>query len=334
VSTAVGIVIAVILALILIWLLSYAAGLARPRVPGAPITGAVAMERKVMLAMTMMVGIGLFLTGYSLVFESARQATARERQTEDSVSRGIQTYTTLCYPCHGVDGHGAVLPGNNPEKTIAANLNQPGNWISNLPGADEQKARYDYLWKTIHRGRNKMPAWGKEDGGPLLDEQIHELVLMIMTGDQQMSARIDTQPQPGIHELEKVDGTPWDIINEQLQEKFAEGAPTPIPPASLLEGQSGPAAAGLTVMNKYGCGACHTIQGAPGIAGKVGPELTHIGTEGATMKPGMDAKTYITESIRDPNAFVTPGFPPNVMPKLPLTDQELNDVVNYLVTLK
>ena len=54
-----------------------------------------------------------------------------------------------------------------------------------------------------------------------------------------------------------------------------------------------------------GCGACHTIEGLA--TGLVGPDLTHIGTDAETRKPGASAEDYIRESIKDPEAFVAEG---------------------------
>jgi mono/diheme cytochrome c family protein len=334
VFTVVGVLIAIALILILGWLLGYATRVVRPHEPGAPITGMLAMERKVSITLTMLIGTGLFFTGYALLFEPARMAAARERQQRDSIERGIITFTTLCYPCHGADGKGAVVPGD-PDKRVAPALNRPDFQVATSPDLDEQRRVYTLINNTIHRGRpgTPMPAWGRLDGGTLLDEQIHELTLMIMNGHRRMVGQVEEQPVPGVHEYKDVEGTPWDIVQEQLNVRFAEGAPTPIPASSLLGQDQGPGAKGKAVMVKYGCNSCHTIQGVSGFAGKTGPELTHIGTEAATMKPGMDAEAYIRESIREPTAFVVPGFQP-VMPKLPLSDEELNDVVQYLLTLK
>ena len=87
-----------------------------------------------------------------------------------------------------------------------------------------------------------------------------------------------------------------------------------------------------------GCAACHTIDGVA--AGLVGPDQTHIGTEAATRKPGLSAREYITESIRDPEAFVPTGVEralPGVMtPALTanLTDNQVNALVEFLLAQK
>ncbi len=54
-----------------------------------------------------------------------------------------------------------------------------------------------------------------------------------------------------------------------------------------------------------GCSACHTIEGVT--TGLVGPDLTHIGTDAGTRKPGVSAEDYIRESIREPEVFVAEG---------------------------
>ena len=72
------------------------------------------------------------------------------------------------------------------------------------------------------------------------------------------------------------------------------------------------------------CGGCHTLAQA-GTTGNVGPNLDEA------LK-GMSA-TQISQSITDPNAVITPGFQPNVMPQnfgQTLTPQQLQQLVAYL----
>jgi mono/diheme cytochrome c family protein len=275
----------------------------------------------------------LFVTGYALIFEQPRQLAARERQQADSIRRGVASYATLCYPCHGASGEGAVVPGVEPPR-VAPPLNRPDFQVL-AQDADEQRRVYDLISKTIHRGRpnTPMPAWGRLDGGTLLDEQIHELTLMIMNGNRTLSAEIEVQPEPGVHEFEHISGTPWQIASAQLAERFAEGAPTPIPASSLVGGGDSPHAAGQQALVKYGCIGCHTIEGLPGAAGTTGPNLSHIGTDAANRKPGTSAEDYLRESIHEPTAYVVEGFQP-VMPKLPVTDEETAAIVEYLMSLK
>ena len=53
------------------------------------------------------------------------------------------------------------------------------------------------------------------------------------------------------------------------------------------------------------CASCHTLKAA-GAAGTTGPDLDKV-------LPGMSA-AQIKQSITDPNAKITPGYPANVMP--------------------
>lgn len=73
------------------------------------------------------------------------------------------------------------------------------------------------------------------------------------------------------------------------------------------------------------CGGCHTLAQA-GTTGTVGPDLDQV-------LPGQ-AEAMISESITDPNAQATPGFPSGVMPSnygQTLTPEQLQALVQYLV---
>ena len=74
------------------------------------------------------------------------------------------------------------------------------------------------------------------------------------------------------------------------------------------------------------CGGCHTLAQA-GTTGTTGPDLDDA------LK-GMSAQ-QISQSISDPNAEITPGYPPNVMPQnfgQTLQPDQLQALVSYLQT--
>ena len=87
-----------------------------------------------------------------------------------------------------------------------------------------------------------------------------------------------------------------------------------------------------------GCSACHTVEGIS--AGLVGPDLTHIGRDAATRKPGVSAEAYIRESIREPDAFVAEGVAraiPGLMTSAitaSLSDDEVAALVEFLMAQK
>jgi mono/diheme cytochrome c family protein len=204
---------ALISAVVLIGLLGailwYATQVAQPtpETAAGPPTGALAMERKIIATVAMIAAMALLFLGYGLK-EEDRQAMAQEVQLDISIGRGITNYTTLCFGCHGEMGQGAVVPDSDPMR-----LAPPLNRADLRPqDADERKRRFDFIFKTIQRGRpgTPMPAWGQTDGGTLLDEHINELALMILNGDRPVG-------------YEGHRGTPWEHTAEVVKEHVAEG---------------------------------------------------------------------------------------------------------------
>jgi len=81
------------------------------------------------------------------------------------------------------------------------------------------------------------------------------------------------------------------------------------------------------------CGACHSPTAETVI---VGPALAGIAVHGAERVDGLDARTYVYNSIMRPSDFVLPGFE-DVMPKdlaKKLTGEELDAVVVYVLSLE
>jgi mono/diheme cytochrome c family protein len=91
--------------------------------------------------------------------------------------------------------------------------------------------------------------------------------------------------------------------------------------------QAGDPAAGKTQFTASGCSACHTFQPA-GANGKVGPDLDNL--KESAQKAGQELDAFIATSITDPNAYIAPGFKPGVMPKLPLDQKQVADLVAFL----
>ena len=82
------------------------------------------------------------------------------------------------------------------------------------------------------------------------------------------------------------------------------------------------------------CSACHTVEGVS--SGLIGPDLTNIGAEGGSRRPGMSTEAYIGESIRDPEAFIcdVPRCVPGLMTESitqGLTDGEVDLLVAFLL---
>jgi cytochrome c oxidase subunit 2 len=89
-------------------------------------------------------------------------------------------------------------------------------------------------------------------------------------------------------------------------------------------------AAGKALFVAKACFACHTIRGTIA-AGKVGPDLTHLMSRD-TIASGMLPNTpeNLRKWIQDPPAMKEGAL----MPKVDMTDEQLNQIAAYLETLK
>ncbi|HEX5895685.1 MAG TPA: cytochrome c oxidase subunit II [Thermoleophilaceae bacterium] len=89
-------------------------------------------------------------------------------------------------------------------------------------------------------------------------------------------------------------------------------------------GEQAAAPDGEALFTSNGCANCHTLKAA-GATAKVGPDLGKLGD--------VDAK-FIRTSIADPNADVTKGYQPDIMPQdfgTKLSKEELDALVKYLL---
>src|SRR5690606_25138604 len=108
-----------------------------------------------------------------LLNEENRRDTAAERQLDTSIHRGADTYVQFCLECHGPEG-------NAGEGRLGVPLNTPQN-VSDDPVVGPE--REGIIRETIERGRGEiMPAWAIDQGGPLNEEQVNDLVIMIREG--------------------------------------------------------------------------------------------------------------------------------------------------------
>jgi cytochrome c oxidase subunit 2 len=94
-------------------------------------------------------------------------------------------------------------------------------------------------------------------------------------------------------------------------------------------------AAGERLSKLKGCLACHSTDGSrlvgPSYKGLFGSTATVV-TDGKTRQVAVD-EAYLRRSLLDPMADVVEGYPP-VMPKLEMTDEEVNAIVAYLESLR
>jgi len=95
------------------------------------------------------------------------------------------------------------------------------------------------------------------------------------------------------------------------------GAQAPIVSAPAVTAQS--VLAGRMVYEKSGCAACHSMHGK---GGSLGPELTHAGSK--------RDRDWFMRHFKDPQAL-SPG---SIMPKIALPDTDLQELSDYMLSLK
>jgi len=104
-----------------------------------------------------------------------------------------------------------------------------------------------------------------------------------------------------------------------------------VAPVSAAAPAGAAAAGGAQLFAQKGCVACHSVDGKPG----VGPTLKGLLGRREELADGslhtVDA-AFIEEQIRVPAASLVKGYQP-LMPPLPLTDAEVNALVDYVKTL-
>ncbi len=92
---------------------------------------------------------------------------------------------------------------------------------------------------------------------------------------------------------------------------------------------------GLKILEDRGCLGCHTTDGTK----KIGPTFKGLyGSEVTVLTGGKERKImaddeYIRRSVLDPGADIVKDYQ-NIMPKLPVTPEEMDAIIDYLKTLK
>lgn len=117
---------------------------------------------------------------------------------------------------------------------------------------------------------------------------------------------------------------PADLVTGQDLDDVAAyvGEWAGVPGAAPPKVAGGP---GAQVFADNGCGTCHTFAAAE-TGGVTGPDLDEV-------LPG-ETQAHVEEMVKDPNAEIAKGYPPDVMPQnyaQILSSKEIEDLVKYLL---
>lgn len=97
-----------------------------------------------------------------------------------------------------------------------------------------------------------------------------------------------------------------------------------------------PVLRGQSLASRFGCAACHSTDGSA----LVGPTWKGLFGSEEELADGSTVivdESYIRESILDPNAQITKGFPADVMPQdyaEKLSEADIEAIIAYMKTLE
>jgi len=199
------------------------------------------LEYLIGIVSTLIITTGIMI--YALN-EPARIESAQVQQLQTDLDEAMTLYAQNCAVCHGLAGEGiGAMP---PLDNVA------------LSEMDSKS-----LFKIISRGLygTAMPAWEKEDGGPLGEYQISEMVKLIQYGD--WAATHDRVVNLGMAPLIPFAAEPDPAVLAALAD---------MPGGDLL-------AQGITIYAQH-CVACH---GADGLGTSLAPPLNDPAVRAISM---------------------------------------------------
>jgi mono/diheme cytochrome c family protein len=79
---------------------------------------------------------------------------------------------------------------------------------------------------------------------------------------------------------------------------------------------------------RFGCKGCHSLKGYV----FQGPSLQGISERAGDRVPELSAAEYLRQSIVDPGAYVVEGFEKEMPAFSELSEEDLNDLVAFLLT--
>jgi len=124
-----------------------------------------------------------------LLFTSVQVVSAHEGPGDPV--RGGELYVENCAVCHGVDGKGRIGAG-----------------LDSFPGIEAQTALETIIAEGV--AGSVMPAWGQANGGPLPEQDIHDIASYILEafGGTRPITPLPTYVAPDIPALPNVEGDP------------------------------------------------------------------------------------------------------------------------------
>lgn len=283
------------------------------------------MRDKVILGVTLSIVLLLTLVIYGFI-DANRGQTVSASKAEDDARRGKRIFAQYCIQCHGPLGEGCIGPALNRETWRPFLENDQPN-----PNYDD--GSYELMKRTIVRGRASnqpgitMPAWSIAEGGSLNDAEIEQVITFIQRGE-------------------------WGTTLEEATSATGLGEDLPTYPG--FDDKARVSEVRDLILAK-GCLNCHRLGKAGGV---VGAELTDVGSRRTAdwLRKWIKNPSAVPAEQRGPNLWLVgptatvpgpegaqasgtaePAATPNIfpmnstyMPTIPMTDEELELLVEYL----
>ena len=330
-----------------------------------PLEVAANLDKKALVAIAMFGGVlvmSLAYFAFSVVGSDTLLTRAAQRHLQETIGnqppprvdpgdpaghRGAYVYASLCFDCHGKRGEGLVgLTLNKPDFRATCDFygnqaqpdkpckkgTQPG-----LPQGPDDTKVYDFISKTVARGRPRpapaisMPAWSRDEGGPLNAEQIRQVVTFIMFGNWDEPLRVREEEAEELRRQANRETDPNKRAELMKQAEVRLEPHPPAPPTAQSPEEQAKAITGSL------CFACHSFEKGKTSPNPLAPNLGAYGAEGPftdqlkALKASGDPK-WLQKWISDAPA-IKPG---TLMPawKGQLSEQQIDIVAEYLLGLK
>ncbi len=223
-----------------------------------------------------------------------------------------------CLGCHSLDGSRMVGPsflGIGGRKVVVVTNGEEQTLIS-----DEEylkRAILDPNADIVEGYPPAMPAYA----GRIPDEELAAIIDYLLSLAADGSRAAVGEPMA-------------EAEHEDLESSAEEGKDHPALPEPTESAE--PEHKGATVANQNGCVGCHSLDGSrmvgPSFKGLYGSQRT-VTIDGQESTVTADGD-YLKEAIRMPSASIVQGYPPAMPPYPGISDEDLDDLIDWLETLK
>lgn len=313
----------------------------------------------------------ILVWGWYFIYDIPRMSRAEALHQLAMAEVGARLYAENCVVCHGPVGEGVVGPPLNKE-AFRGNPRENREIYDLIYRAIDngRPGTSTTHWVRLTTGEwasyTAMPTWGASNGGPMNEQMITAITTFIMMGDWNLVGRHIPPPtgmnSDGTWQLDKMPDGVGISAEASLAGKqiFTNRGCVACHKIGSVGGNVGP---DLTRLGEWGLDREFLIEwidnpaavpnraptywsnyGGPyqlPIAIQGQPETSASGVQGAQLAEGAGGEGAVTgesagQGGADPGIAIpsTEPLPRTVMPSMGLSDEEIEILVDYLLSLK